>query len=55
MVRIDIRLLWAIIFLLFVVVAGFACHLWGVEGVHHCELNTPMEQAQCRAEEGQWK
>lgn len=35
---------------LFAVAAGIALHLWGVEGAHHCEIDAPMEQAQCRAE-----
>lgn len=39
---------------LIAVAAGIALHLWGVEGVGPCEINAPMEQAQCRAMEG-WK
>ena len=28
-----------------------ALRLWGVESVGPCEIDAPMEQAQCRAEE----
>jgi hypothetical protein len=52
MIRISIRLILAIAATLLVIAAGFILHLFGVEGRHHCELDTPMEQAQCRAEEG---
>ena len=37
---------------LMAIAAGFALHLWGVEGRHHCEVDAPMEQSQCRTEEG---
>ena len=36
---------------LLTVAAGIALHLWGVESVGPCEVDAPMEQAQCRAEE----
>ena len=35
---------------LLAIAAGFALHLWGVEGVGPCEVDAPMEQSQCRAE-----
>lgn len=37
--------------LLIAIAAGIACHLWGVQSVGPCEIDAPMEQSQCRAEE----
>lgn len=37
--------------ILIAVAAGVALHLWGVQSVGPCEVDAPMEQAQCRAEE----
>lgn len=52
MIRISIRLILAVAALLLVIAAGFACHLWGVESMDPCEIDAPMEQAQCRALRG---
>lgn len=51
-IRIDIRLLLVIAAGALVIAAGFACHLWGVESMDPCEIDAPMEQAQCRALSG---
>ncbi len=32
------------------IAAGIALHLWGPQSVGPCEVDAPMEQAQCRAE-----
>ena len=49
MIRIDIRILLVIAAGALVIAAGYACHLWGVESMDPCEIDAPMEQAQCRA------
>lgn len=49
MIRIDIRLLLLVTAALLVIAAGFAAHLWGIEGMDPCEIDAPMEQAHCRA------
>lgn len=34
------------------IAAGIALHLWGPQSVGPCEVDAPMEQAQCRAVAG---
>ena len=51
MIRLDIRLLLLIAAPLLVIAAGFTAHLWGVQSMNACEIDAPMEQSHCRAQE----